>query len=135
MTIHILLRTLEEPALKKVADISGENVYSCMQCGTCSSVCPMVEEMDVTPRQAMLLLQHGQAEVLAEAKSPWLCASCHTCLVRCPRGIDVPKVMEALRQVILRQNVDRIDPRRISREILEEAPPIAMVSTFRKMTA
>ena len=60
----ISLGALGDNAHKKVAEISGVNAGRCMQCGTCSSVCPMVEAMDVTVRQTMLFLQHGQAERL-----------------------------------------------------------------------
>ncbi len=65
MTVLISLSALDDAAHKKVAEISGENPGKCMQCGTCSSVCPMVESMDVTVRQTMLLLQHGQPDPAA----------------------------------------------------------------------
>jgi len=56
-------------------------------------------------------------------------------MVRCPRDIDVPKVYEAVRQLTLRQNVDLIKPQDIPDETKEEAPQIAFVSTFRKLTS
>ncbi len=37
-------------------------------------------------------------KVLA-ANSIWLCASCHTCSVRCPNSIDIAKVMDTLRSI------------------------------------
>ncbi len=135
MTVLISRSALDEAAHKKVAEISGENAGKCMQCGTCSSVCPMVESMDVTVRQTMLLLQHGQAEQLAQSKTGSVCAACHNCEVRCPRGIEIPRLMEALRLVKLRRNEDHVDPRAIPREKLRELPPIAMVAGFRELTA
>ena len=63
------------------------------------------------------------------------CASCHTCQVRCPRGIEVPKVFEAVRLLTLRQNEDFIKLRELADETIEGAPQIAMVSAFRKLTA
>ena len=56
-------------------------------------------------------------------------------MVRCPRGIDVPRVFEAVRQITLRQNVDLINPQEIPKETMAEAPQIAFVSAFRKLTA
>ena len=41
-----------------------------------------------------------------DSKLATVCASCHTCVVRCPRGIDVPRVYEAVRLLTLRQNED-----------------------------
>ncbi len=135
MSITILLRALDRAMLERVAEISGQNVYKCMQCGTCTSVCPMSGDMEITPRQAMLLIQHGLVEPVLSSRTPWLCASCLNCQVRCPRGIEVTRVMEALRQIILRQNRDMVNPREIPAEEIAEMPPIAMVAGFRKLTS
>jgi heterodisulfide reductase subunit C len=56
-------------------------------------------------------------------------------MVRCPRGIDIPKVMEAMRQVQLRDNVDKVDLNKLTPEQLAQMPQIALVSGFRKMTS
>jgi heterodisulfide reductase subunit B len=74
----------------------GENIYSCYQCIKCTSGCPLADEFDLTPNQVMRSLQLNDASVLA-SKAIWLCASCYTCATRCPRGIDVTGVMDALR--------------------------------------
>ncbi len=125
----------EKVAVDKIAEISGENVAKCMQCGTCSAVCPMVESMRITTRQGIHLLQMRRTQEVVDAKIGEFCAACHTCSVRCPRGIDVAKVYEAVRQVAIRQNVDLIKPQEISKETMAEAPQIAFVSGFRKLTA
>jgi heterodisulfide reductase subunit C len=95
----------------------------------------MGEHLDTMPRQLMALLQLGQRERLDNANTPWICASCHACMVRCPRGIDIPKVMEAMRQVQLRDNVDKVDLNKLTPEQLAQMPQIALVSGFRKMTS
>jgi heterodisulfide reductase subunit C len=56
-------------------------------------------------------------------------------MVRCPRGIDITKVMEALRLTKLRQNVNHIEPSNLQPEEIIDLPQIAMVSGFRKMTS
>jgi len=135
MAVTILLRALDEATLARVAEISGQNVYKCMQCGTCSSVCPMSDSMKITTRQAMLLLQHGHVDTVLQSETPWLCASCHECQVRCPRGIEITRVMEAIRQLQLRNNEDKINPREIPAEDLAEMPQIALITGFRKLTS
>jgi heterodisulfide reductase subunit C len=126
---------LSHELLGKIREISGENVYRCMQCGTCTAVCPMAADMEITTRQAMLMLQHGMVDELLDSRTPWLCASCHTCQVRCPRDLQITRVMEAVRLLTLRANVDAIDPRKIVREDVADMPQIAMVAGFRKLTA
>jgi len=122
-------------AVAKVEELSGEKISKCMQCGTCSAVCPMIESMGFTTRQGILYLQFGRVEEVADARIGEYCASCHTCQVRCPRGIEVPRVFEAVRLLTLRRNEDFITLRDIPEETLREAPQIAMVSSFRKLTA
>ena len=53
--------------------------------------------MGITTRQGIHYLQFGCTEKLKDARIGEFCASCHACEVRCPRGIDVPRVYEAVR--------------------------------------
>ncbi len=121
--------------VSKVEDISGEKFSKCMQCGTCSGLCPMTEQMTLSPRRLVLYTKFGQKDTVSSANTVWLCASCHSCLVRCPRGLDLPKVMEAIRQITLRSNENYFEPFEIPDEVIADLPPIAMVSCFRKHTA
>jgi len=91
--------------------------------------------MDLLPRQIMHLVQLGLEVEIAKSKTIWLCASCLTCTVRCPRGVDLAKVMEALRLITLRKNIDYVEPSKIPVETLAKLPQIALVSSFRKLTA
>jgi len=119
--------------LDKVSEMSGQPITRCDQCGVCSGSCPMVDEMDITPSQMMRKVQLGQEEVLG-TRAMWLCASCFTCTVRCPRGLDLSKVAEALRQITLRKAVDHIDIRKIPDHEMKKLPQIALISSFRKFT-
>jgi len=135
MPLIISRRTSDEKFREKVLELSGEEFMKCFQCGTCSGSCPMTEHLDAFPRKVMALLQLGQIDALNEINTPWVCASCHTCMVRCPRGVDITKVMEALRLTKLRQNVNHIEPSNLQPEEIIDLPQIAMVSGFRKMTS
>jgi len=69
-----------------------------------------------------------------DSKTPWVCITCFNCAVRCPRGIDVANVMEALRQVALRAKYDRFSLDELTSEELMELPQIAIISNQRKLT-
>ncbi len=135
MPREISNKTINDKWRRKVMEISGENVYQCMQCGTCTASCPMAEEVDAAPRKIMALIQFGQSEALDMLNTPWVCASCHMCVVRCTRGIDLPRVMEALRQIKLRENVDHVEPSNLQPEEVVDLPQIAMVAGMRKFTS
>ena len=135
MPLKISNTMSDERLRQKVKEISGENFQKCYQCGTCSGSCPMAEQITVLPRRVMALLQLGHKEALEEANTPWICASCQMCTVRCPRGIDIAKVMESIRQLKLRQNENQIEPEAICKEDIDKMPQAAMVSGFRKLTS
>jgi len=120
--------------IDKVSEISGENFFNCYQCGNCSAGCPAVDEMDLLPNQVVRFLQLGLADEVKECKSMWVCAACTMCHARCPKGVDISKIMEALRVLRLREvgAKPRIDVTDFSEEYLERAPQIAMISGYRK---
>jgi heterodisulfide reductase subunit C len=120
--------------LRQIEELSGEKVFRCMQCGSCSAGCPMHDRMDIAPNQVWKLLQLGEAETVKNSQSIWACFSCYTCGVRCPKGIDLAKVMEAVRQLLLRKRQDKVDGNAIPAEVLYEVPPIALISCLRKQS-
>jgi len=117
--------------VKEVEELSGENLFGCYQCGTCSAGCPFVEDMDLFPDEVIRCVVLDRREVL-NSKTIWLCASCFTCAERCPRDINITKIMEALRQIILRRKIDYTDVLRIPKKEREIIPQLAFVSLFRK---
>lgn len=118
----------------KALELSAQNPLACYQCGKCAAGCPAVEAMDALPSQVMRLVQLGQIEEALTKKTIWVCAACQTCKVRCPRGVDLSRVMEALRQIVLREKGDRNFPAEISPDDLAGLPQIALIGGFRKLT-
>ena len=120
--------------LKKVEELSGEKVFSCHKCGKCSAGCPIGTIMDIRPHQVIELVQANDMTVL-NSRTIWLCASCFQCATRCPKDVDLTRVMEALRLLILRSDIDQVQISHLRKEDLEELPPVALVSNFRKSTS
>lgn len=135
MTLPINDQSLSLKSIEEINTLSGESVKLCMQCSTCTGMCPMAQEMDFSPRKVMHFAQFGLLDRLSEINTFWKCASCHACSVKCPRGIDIAKVMEALRQQTLRKSKNYIEPSQMSKEAIAEMPQIALVAGFRKFTS
>lgn len=68
----------------------------CVQCGKCSSGCPVAFETAHTPRKVIRLLQRGWLEEAGRSPFLELCAQCQACTVRCPRGVQVSEVLLSL---------------------------------------
>ena len=90
-----------------------------------------ISGQDLLPSQVMRLAQLGQAEVL-QSRTIWLCASCLTCASRCPRGVDLSKVMDAMRLMVLRSGVPALAMADLEEAHLVEAPQLAFISSMRK---
>jgi heterodisulfide reductase subunit C len=133
-----LYKAPEEPTENKLKEeveaLCQAETAGCYQCGTCTAGCPFTEEMDIMPDEVIRYVVLGREEVL-DSKTIWICSSCFTCAERCPRDIDITRVMDALRQIILRNNVDHVNISKLSKEELAEIPQVALVSCFRKNTA
>ncbi len=87
--------------------------------------------MDLLPSQVIRMAQLGMEEVL-ESDTLWICASCLTCVARCPKGVDLPRLMEALRQIALRKGVAKLDLNALPPELVTAVPQLAIVGGFRK---
>ncbi|HEY42320.1 MAG TPA: 4Fe-4S dicluster domain-containing protein [Dehalococcoidia bacterium] len=134
MRLQISPGMLRSEFVSKITELSGQDINLCYQCGKCSAGCPMSFVMDLLPNQIIHSVQLGLTEDVIRSRTPWLCASCLVCTVRCPKGIDIASVMEAVRQISLRKSEDFIDLAGLERGTLAELPAIALVSGFRKLT-
>jgi len=86
---------------KAVEEISGVDISVCFQCKKCSSGCPVARLTKSRPSEIMRQLHLGAGNELLENDLVWMCASCETCSARCPMGIDVAAVIDALRNLAL----------------------------------
>ena len=101
---------------KKVRQQTDVNVIECYQCGKCTAGCPVADKMDLRPSVIMRMLQSGDEKEMAEilrSQSIWLCLTCETCYSRCPMELDIPKVMDYLRQCSLAEGKVHKDARDI----------------------
>jgi len=81
--------------------INGIDLQNCYHCQKCSSGCPMAAAMDFKPNAIIRMVQMGQRDLLLRSSAIWLCASCETCVTRCPNDIDIPRMIDVLREMSL----------------------------------
>ncbi|MHB9093429.1 MAG: 4Fe-4S dicluster domain-containing protein [Eubacteriales bacterium] len=93
--------------IERVYKMSGQDVRKCYQCGKCSAGCAVhnCHGMDVSPNRIMRMVQLGMEEEVLKTKTIWVCVVCSTCTARCPRDIDIGRVMDALRIMAKERNM------------------------------
>ena len=116
-----------------IAEISGVNPLKCMKCGKCSASCPSYNEMDIKPHQFVSYVQDDRVEELMASQSVWKCLSCFACVERCPRGVKPGKLVDAARQMLVRQRGQAgLTADEVPALLDEETPQQLLMSAFRK---
>jgi len=106
-------KALHSDFLAEVEELSGQNVSACYQCGKCSGGCPVLADLEMTPNRVIRMVQLGMAENVLRNETVWCCVACGTCNGRCPMNIDIVSIMDTLRSLALRREVEL--PRAASR--------------------
>lgn len=86
-----------------VLEVGGETLRVCMQCGTCTGVCPWNLVDEFSPRLLIRLVSLGIEGY--EEDSLWNCVTCATCVSRCPRQVDIIDIIRATRSVMLESGI------------------------------
>jgi heterodisulfide reductase subunit C len=82
----------------RILEIEGLDPETCSSCRKCSAGCPVADDMELAPHQLVSLVAAGLEKEVLRSSGIWLCTSCQTCTTRCPNGVDVAGVIDALKQ-------------------------------------
>lgn len=75
---------------------------SCINCGTCTAVCPAASFFDYDPREIADQLQVEDEKIMEEllkGDKIWYCGQCMSCKTRCPRSNTPGLLILALRNL------------------------------------
>jgi heterodisulfide reductase subunit C len=82
----------------------GENIKRCFSCGTCTGGCPVREVTDTyNPRRIIRMALLGLKKEVLSSQAIWLCSSCYTCFERCPQNVKIPELMNAIKNIAVRE--------------------------------
>lgn len=94
-----------EDLARQIEEIAGVDLSVCFQCKKCTSGCGVADLVKTRPSEVIRRLHLGAGNELLEEDIVWTCMSCETCSQRCPMGIDVAAVMDALRAISIEQGI------------------------------
>ena len=88
---------------KLSADIRyQEGLRACINCGTCTAICPAAEFYNYDPRVIVNIVQSkddDKIEDLLKSEEIWYCGECMSCVTRCPRTNMPGLIIMALRSL------------------------------------
>ncbi|HRT71243.1 MAG TPA: 4Fe-4S dicluster domain-containing protein [Syntrophales bacterium] len=85
--------------------ISGIPIQRCYHCRKCTAGCPLASVMEYNPNRVIKMIQMGMKKEVLNSSTIWLCASCETCITRCPNEVDIARMMDVLREMALKEGV------------------------------
>jgi Fe-S oxidoreductase len=85
----------------------GERIRTCLQCGTCSGVCPFGYIMKFPPGKMIGALRAEIFDQVIKADSVWMCISCNACTAFCPSNIPITAALmtRAKEEMLLAGNI------------------------------
>jgi len=80
----------------------AEGLKACINCGTCTAICPAAGVSDYDPRIVVDTVQQHNEKTLIElltSDTIWMCGECLSCKTRCPRDNVPGYIIQALRSL------------------------------------
>ena len=97
-----------------VAEEGGEHLKKCFQCSSCTLTCPVADVgLDLNPRQIIRQVLVGLRKEVLESSAIWDCVGCYECTDRCPQNVRFTEVIDALRNIAVRESKNKNKKRRI----------------------
>lgn len=79
-----------------------EGLRACINCGTCTAICPAAQYYDYDPRSVVDMVQRKDENDLIHLLSSniiWYCGECLSCKTRCPRENVPAYIIQALKKL------------------------------------
>ncbi len=82
--------------------LDGKRIQTCLQCATCSGICPFGYLMEYPPGRMITALRADMFEKVLDTESVWMCVSCYACTEVCPAKIPItPGLMTRTKEELL----------------------------------
>ena len=93
---------------KIVDSESGKEVYNCFSCGTCTAGCPE-RDLDAlySPRKVIKNILLGMKDNVFSNEFVEICSTHYRCITQCPQGVEIPRLMSAIRNLAIREGYTR----------------------------
>jgi heterodisulfide reductase subunit C len=96
----------------------ADRIRTCIQCGTCTSVCPSGRQTAFRTRELMRKALLGLKDEVLSSPDLWFCTTCYACLERCPRQIKVTDAIIIMRNMAVKHGFMLPEHKKASQKLL-----------------
>jgi heterodisulfide reductase subunit C len=105
-----IMKNRPDPGFKyRIAEgKTGKDLFECFSCGTCTAGCPE-RELDplYSPRKVIKYALLGMKDKLYANRFLEICSTHYRCLEQCPQGVEIPRLMYAIRTLAEKEGYSR----------------------------
>lgn len=93
-----------------IVEAGAGDIFKCFQCGKCFSVCPWFQVLTYdfpiyripqAVKLGIIASSEDKDVIEAEVKEVFGCVGCEACVKECPRGVDIPDIIRAIRRIFV----------------------------------
>ncbi|NWF96521.1 MAG: CoB--CoM heterodisulfide reductase subunit C [Candidatus Thorarchaeota archaeon] len=125
--------SIDPSFVDRIVGKGADRIRTCIQCGTCSSVCPSGRRTAFRTRELIRKALLGLKEEVLSSPDLWLCATCLTCLERCPRQIKVTDAIIIMRNMAVKEGFMLPQHRKSSQKLIETGHAVPLDDANREM--
>jgi len=100
------------------------DLLGCIQCGRCTGGCPVTVRTNLNVRRFVYDAYNEELlDELSRVAEIWDCTACHTCAVRCPKGLKPLEVLIGLRSLVVESGKTQPTVRDALESVFREGNP------------
>ena len=92
------------------ADEDAKTLFTCFECGMCTSSCPVAEQFPLAPHQMTHLSSFGAEKLILKDSILRFCLTCGICQEYCPQNIDFIEFIKLARILLIKQGLEFEEP-------------------------
>jgi Fe-S oxidoreductase len=69
--------------------VDGDRFQICLNCASCSGICPFGYLMEFPPRRMIASIRAGMLDAIMDTDTVWMCVACYACAEVCPQEIPI----------------------------------------------
>ncbi len=117
----------------KIVEAGADRLRTCIQCGTCSAVCPSGRRTAFRTREIIRKALLGLKEEVLASSDLWFCSTCYNCLERCPRQIKVTDAILIMRNMAVNHGFMLPEHRKASLKLISTGHAVPIDDANREM--